>query len=161
MDGRTQDVVERMGLFFERDGMSRIAGRLLGYLMLSEASRSLDELATALQVSKSSVSINVRLLERMGTVERVTVPGDRRDYYRIAADLAEQVSALWRERLAAARDLLEAAKATPAAEAEGVRRRLVRGVSFVESLSEALDEAGERLEGSGVWNDSDGSEAVG
>lgn len=160
MDERTQDVVERMGLFFERDGMSRIAGRLLGYLMLSEASRSLDELATALQVSKSSVSINVRLLERMGTVERVTVPGDRRDYYRIAAELPKRVSAMWRERLATARDLLEAAEGTPAAESEGVRRRLARGTAFVQGLSAALEEASERLEGSGTWTDGDGSEAV-
>ncbi|MGK7311895.1 MAG: GbsR/MarR family transcriptional regulator [Candidatus Longimicrobiales bacterium M2_2A_002] len=160
MDGRTQDVVERMGLFFERDGLSRIAGRLLGHLLLSETPRSLDELAEALQVSKSSVSINVRLLERMGTVERVTIPGDRRDYYRIAADLPRRVSGMWRERLATAHDLLEDALDTPAAETSAVRRRLVRGAALVEGLAEALEDAMDGPGGVGSGSRRDGSGTV-
>jgi DNA-binding transcriptional regulator GbsR (MarR family) len=43
--------------------------------------QSLDEMAEQLQVSKASVSANARLLETIGMIERVTKPGDRRDYY--------------------------------------------------------------------------------
>ena len=50
-------------------------------MLITEDALSLDEIAEALGVSKASVSTDTRLLERMGFVERVSKPGDRRDYY--------------------------------------------------------------------------------
>lgn len=146
MDARTQDIIERMGLFFEKDGLPRIAGRVLGYLLLSPERSSLDHLADALQVSKSSVSTDARMLERIGVVERVTIPGDRRDYYQIAADVPHRMAALWRERLIDTRDLLEDALETPEAETEEVRRRLRAGARLMMGLAEAVEEAGGRLQ---------------
>ncbi len=75
-----------MGNSTESDGMSPIAGRLFATLVLSDAPRSLDELADALGVSKASVSTDARRLFEKGIVERVTKPGDRRDYYELAPD---------------------------------------------------------------------------
>lgn len=141
MEAKTQAVIERMALFFERDGLPRIAGRVLGYLLLSPESRSLDDLAESLQVSKSSASTDARRLERMGIVERITIPGDRRDYYQIAADLPYRMSALWQERLVGTRDLLREAMETPAAESEIVDRRLWRGTRLMDALATAVEEA--------------------
>ena len=70
--------------------MSRVAGRLFGLLLVSPEARSLDELASQLRVSKASISINARLLEEKGVVERVGRQADRRDYYRIADDILER-----------------------------------------------------------------------
>lgn len=140
MDAQTQEFIERTGLFFERDGFPRIAGRVLGYLLLSPEPASLDELANALQVSKSSVSTDARLLQRMGKVERVTVPGDRRDYYRIARNMPRRMAALWRERLTGMRALLEAALTTPAAESPEVQRRLEQGARLMDALSTAVED---------------------
>lgn len=81
-----QDFVERMGLLVEADGLPRIGGRLFGLLILSDQPRSLDELADSLGVSKASISTDARRLLERGVVERVTRPGDRRDYYRLAPD---------------------------------------------------------------------------
>lgn len=78
--------VERMGLLVEEDGWPRIAGRILGYLTLTVESRSLDEIASALGVSRASVSTDARRLMQSGLLERRSRPGDRRDYYRLAAD---------------------------------------------------------------------------
>ncbi len=142
MHPQTQKIIERMGLFFEKDGLPRIAGRVLAYLLLSPAPRTLDQLAEVLQVSKSSVSTDARLLERMGTVERVTVAGDRRNYYQIAADLPDRMAAIWRERLTGTRELLEDALDTPEAEQDVVERRLRRGARMMQGLSAALAEAG-------------------
>lgn len=161
MDPRTQDVIERMGLFFEKDGLPRIAGRVLGYLLLRPEPSSLDELAEALQVSKSSVSTDARMLERMGTVERVTIPGDRRDYYRIAANLPHRMAAIWRERLTGTRQLLEDALETPAGEVEAVRRRLRRGARLMAGLAVAVEEAGRVLrEDAEGWNEDSRSTGV-
>lgn len=151
MDQGTQDLVERMGLFLEREGHPRIAGRVLGYLLVSGEPRSLDDLADALRVSKSSASTDARLLERLGIAERVTMPGDRRDYYRVSGELAPRLVALWGERLRVARDLLEAALETPAAEDRQVERRLQRDVRLMRRLEAAVEEAwrGPRSAGEG------------
>lgn len=86
MDESVQQFVERMALICEKEGMPRIAGRMLGYLLATDETVSLDELAERLQASKASVSTNARMLEQFGMVQRVSVMGDRRDFYRVEND---------------------------------------------------------------------------
>src|SRR5690554_5102322 len=86
MHASVEDFVERMGLMMEADGMRRIAGRLYGFLLVHDEAYSLDELAERLKVSKASVSTNARFLEQVGILERMSTPGDRRDYYRMGSE---------------------------------------------------------------------------
>lgn len=83
--------VERMGLAAENDGLSRIAGRLFGALLLHSEPRSLDDLAEQLGVSKASVSTEARRLVERGVAERIGKPGDRRDYYSLTSDFFAQI----------------------------------------------------------------------
>jgi len=76
-----QAFVERVGLYYARYGLPRIGGRILGLLLVAERPLTLDDIAGALQVSRASVSTNVRTAVVFGFAERVSVPGDRRDYY--------------------------------------------------------------------------------
>src|SRR6266571_3562641 len=92
-----KDFVERFALAKEGDGLSRIAGRIFGLLLTGERDLSLDEIAKELGASKGSASVNTRLLEQNGFIERISKPGDRRDYYRISPDLFESTMV---ERLA-------------------------------------------------------------
>jgi len=78
--------VERLGLASQAEGMPRIAGRILAYLMITGASCGLDELAEGLRVSRASISTNTRFLETLGVLERVTRPGSRGDYYQLGED---------------------------------------------------------------------------
>jgi len=78
--------VESMGRYFERYGLARIGGRIIGLLMVADHPLSLDEIATRLQVSRASVSTNIRLATANDLAELVTFPGDRRDYYRMIDD---------------------------------------------------------------------------
>lgn len=78
---------DRMGQHFETEALPRIAGRIFGLLLVSEGPVTLNALAEALEVSKGSVSTDARLLVRLGVAQRITLPGDRRDYYRVAPDL--------------------------------------------------------------------------
>lgn len=78
--------VEQVGAAAEADGFTRIGGRIFGHLLLSEEPCSLDELVAELGASKASVSTDARRLLASGVVEKVPVPGDRRDYYRLAPD---------------------------------------------------------------------------
>lgn len=75
---------DEIGLLYEDLGHPRIWGRVLGWLLLCEPDRqSAEDLATALQASRGSISTTIRSLIRAGLVERQTVRGDRRTYYRI------------------------------------------------------------------------------
>jgi len=75
--------IEDIGLFFEQMGMPRMAGRILGVLLVSDPpAQSITEIGEKLKASKSSVSIMARLLVENGLIERVASPLPRRDYYR-------------------------------------------------------------------------------
>jgi hypothetical protein len=73
--------IESMGLFFERQGVPRIGGRILGLLLVAEKPLALGEVASLLRVSPASVSTNVRQLQASGLVDPASIPGDRRHYY--------------------------------------------------------------------------------
>ena len=76
--------VEDVGLLFEEGGMPRMAGRIVGWLLISNPPyQSLPELAQILQASNASISTMTRLLIQMGLIDRVALPGHRRDHYRI------------------------------------------------------------------------------
>jgi len=75
--------IEDVALFFERAGMPRMAGRILGVLLIADPpAQSITEICEKLRASKSSVSIMSRLLVENGLIERVASPVPRRDYYR-------------------------------------------------------------------------------
>lgn len=76
--------VEEFGLFFEQFGLPRTAGRILAWLLVCDPPhQTMDDLAEVLQVSKSSVSTANRMLIGSGLVDRVSLPGERKDFYRI------------------------------------------------------------------------------
>ncbi|NRQ36953.1 MarR family transcriptional regulator [Nonomuraea sp. NN258] len=80
--------VEDAGLFYERLGLSRTSGRAMGRLLTAAAdSADAPELAQALGVAKSSMSVALRQLEQAGLIERFRVRGERRDRYRLAEDV--------------------------------------------------------------------------
>jgi len=114
LDPAQERFVEHIGLLWEGQGLSRVAGRIVGYLTLQDAPRSLDEIATALNVSKGSVSTDARQLQARGLLERTPAPaGDRRDYYVVAPDLPAAVLEERRRELQGLASALEAAVALP------------------------------------------------
>jgi DNA-binding transcriptional regulator GbsR (MarR family) len=79
-----QHYIEDFGLYFENFGLPRTAGRILGWLLVCDPpQQTMPDLVQALQVSKSSVSTASRLLIQAKLVERVSLPGERKDYYRV------------------------------------------------------------------------------
>ncbi len=80
--------IEETGIIFEKLGLTRMAGRILGYLMVSDKEMvSFDELTQVLQASKSSISTNLKTLVQVTFVKPITLPGDRKTYYLLSPDL--------------------------------------------------------------------------
>lgn len=80
------DFIERLGLIAQADGIPRIAGRILGLLVIHGGPFSFAELAERLKASRGSISTNTRLLEHLGIIERVSKAGERQDYFQIRTD---------------------------------------------------------------------------
>ncbi len=82
-----RNFIERVGLTFEQLGFPRMGGRIMGWLLISESPQAtMGELTEALQASKSSISTVTRLLIHFNLIEVVSLPGIRRDYFRIRSD---------------------------------------------------------------------------
>jgi DNA-binding transcriptional regulator GbsR (MarR family) len=97
------EVIDTIGETHERYGLTRVGGLLEGLLLLAREPLSLDEMAERLEVSKASVSTNIRLLERWKAVRRVFNRGDRKNYYELRGDLweieTEIVTTIMKEQL--------------------------------------------------------------
>jgi DNA-binding transcriptional regulator GbsR (MarR family) len=85
---RTQgELIEALGNLCRRVGLPRSLGQIYGLLLFSERPLSLDEIAERLGVSKASASVGSRQLAGWGALRTVWVPGDRRDYFEVEADI--------------------------------------------------------------------------
>ncbi|MFO7870537.1 MAG: hypothetical protein R6V03_03795 [Kiritimatiellia bacterium] len=78
-------MVEAVGHTTQSMGIGRVLGQIFAYLYFTPDPRSLDDLTSALGISKGSASMGVRQLEQWGALEKVWIKGDRKDYY-IATD---------------------------------------------------------------------------
>lgn len=118
--------VEEFGLFFEQFGLPRTAGRIMAWLLICDPPhQTMDDLAEALQVSKSSVSTASRMLIASGLVDRVSLPGERKDFYRMSDNAWTNA---WHGRIQqtqALRQLAQRGLDLLADEPEARRRRLM------------------------------------
>lgn len=73
--------IENMGLHYESYGVPRIGGRILGLLLITQEPLAPEQIADALRVSRSSISTNLRVLLMTGLAEKVSLPGERRDFF--------------------------------------------------------------------------------
>jgi DNA-binding transcriptional regulator GbsR (MarR family) len=138
MDEAARQFVEAVGLFFEDAGVPRIGGRLLGLLLLAERPLSLDQITRTLGVSRASVSTNSRMLLYTGMIERVSFPGDRRDYDQFSARGWESsVEADIKGTRALLRIMSEALTTLDPANTAG-RTRLRESVAFYSFIAEEL-----------------------
>jgi DNA-binding transcriptional regulator GbsR (MarR family) len=81
-------LVEEMGLIWAELGEPRMQGRVLGYLMLSNAPYvSSAELAEALHASTGSISTATKVLVDEGFIRRVAVAGERSYFFRAEDDV--------------------------------------------------------------------------
>lgn len=80
---KQRELIEEVGRFFDREGLQPVAGRIIGLLMVMDKELyTFEEITEELSISKSSASIALRNLEIRGAIEYITIPGDRKRYFR-------------------------------------------------------------------------------
>ncbi|WP_209388382.1 hypothetical protein [Rhodohalobacter sp. SW132] len=81
------EYIENTGLMFEAFGMTRMSGRFFGYLVVNDKdAASFNDIKEALNASKGSISGTSSQLLNAGLIEQVSLPGDRKTYYRLSKD---------------------------------------------------------------------------
>jgi DNA-binding transcriptional regulator GbsR (MarR family) len=132
------EYIEAFSLIFERFGFQRMGGRMFALMLLSDESMFTQaQLAEELNASTGSISTMVRLLEQLGFIERVSLPGHRRDRFRLTDD---PLVAMTVRRLQGAGQIIEiigAARATNSI-GEEADARLARAMSFYEFFVDAM-----------------------
>ncbi len=81
-----ESMLEGLGQLADYFGYNKVMGKMYGALLLSPRAMSLDDMMEHLDVSKASVSMNMRMLENLGIVREVWVRGDRKKYYEAESD---------------------------------------------------------------------------
>ncbi len=76
-----QAFIEDAGNLAQSFGLGRVVGEIYAYLYFSPVPRGLQDMQDDLSISKGSASMCVRQLEVWSAVNKVSLPGDRRDYY--------------------------------------------------------------------------------
>jgi len=91
-DERRRRFAEDVSLMFETMGMPPMAGRVWAALLLADGPHlSAADLQSQIGASAGSVSTAVTALTRMGIVDRVWIPGDRRSYYAASMGALERL----------------------------------------------------------------------
>lgn len=83
--------VELAGRMMAMWSLPPATGRLYGYLLLAAEPVSLDEIAAALDMSKSAASVAGRQLESWGMAHRIGERGSRRVRYEATASFEEML----------------------------------------------------------------------
>ena len=112
-----------MGDFFERMGQPRIAGRLFGYLLIcSPPEQNASQLQEAIGASAGSVNTMLRLLQRVGFLQRRGERGGRRLWYSITPGAFSQVLTLRMQLVSELKALAEAGLEEMGPRADGAER---------------------------------------
>ena len=115
--------VEEMGQFLGSMGMTPMAGRMWGYLLICDPpEQTAADIAEALRASRGAISGTARLLAGPGLIRRSTRPGDRREYFSAPPEALDSMlasaSATYRQmREIAERGLAATSDRPPAARA--------------------------------------------
>ncbi len=132
------EFVEQMGFILQAEGLSRIAGRIMGLMIMHGGPFGFNELSERLSVSRASISTNTRLLEDLGVIERTAAAGDRQDYFRLSRQpYARMLHGVVR-RMRRAREVVEGTQEALPQDMEGAQDRLNELDAFYEALIESF-----------------------
>src|SRR5438552_8988876 len=118
--------VEEMGQSLDSIGMTPMAGRMWGFLLICEPpEQTAAQIAEALHASRGAISGTARLLAGPGLIRRSTRPGDRREYFSAPAEALDSMlasaGAIYRQM----REMAERGLAATAARPPEARARLL------------------------------------
>ncbi len=124
MDRVTSTLVDGLGAAAATSGvLTQLQAQIFGLVYIEARPLSLDDISTALQQSKSNISLNVRVLVQWHLVRRKPVAGSRKDHYEAATDFFRAMQEIFERRFRwTVRQVLSAVEEARAVAGETVGR---------------------------------------
>ena len=139
--------IEDISLYFEQMGLPRMAGRVLGVLLISDPpEQSLNDLCEVLQASKSALSTTTRLLTEMGLIERVPSSRPREVAFRFKAGGWVVFMRMRLRLMASLHQIAEQGLALLKDDPPGLRERLQEAHDMFSQIEEELPVLLKRIE---------------
>ncbi|MCS6949052.1 MAG: HTH domain-containing protein [bacterium] len=131
------ELIDKAAGYFEEYGFPRIGGKMIGLLLIASRPVSAEEMADLLQVSRSSITTNLKTLDLLGLIEQVSVPSQREEYFVFSEDGLHKLLEMRRESTS---ELLQTVREkAELVQDEQVCQRLERLRSWLQMLDEAYD----------------------
>ncbi len=137
--------IEQAADVMDEDGLPHMAGRVIGALLVCVPPyMSLDELAENVLASKGAISMATQLLLRLGFIEKISLPGERRHYYRLRQNFLEDVMSERTQHILRHRPLFEAGMQLLRDEPMEAKSRLIEMQAYLDFFADELPGLSER-----------------
>lgn len=93
-----QQFISSWGAFGTQWGINRTMAQIHALLLVSTDPLTQDEMMEQLSISRGNVNMNIRDLVSWNLVERVIVPGERKEYFTAEKDIWKVATQIIRER---------------------------------------------------------------
>ncbi|MET0463124.1 MAG: MarR family transcriptional regulator [Chitinophagaceae bacterium] len=93
-----QQFISSWGAFGTHWGINRTMAQIHALLLVSPDPLTQDDMMEELNVSRGNVNMNIRELINWGLVERVLLPGERKEYFSAEKDIWKVVKQIVKER---------------------------------------------------------------
>jgi len=137
--------IEQTADVMDEDGLPHMAGRVIGALLVcTPPYLSLDQLAEDLQASRGAISMATQLLLRSEFIERISLPGERRHFYRLRSNLLEDVMSKRTDHIFRHGQLFEMGMDLLRGEPTEVKMRLIELQAYIDFFADELPALRER-----------------
>ncbi|MFT3676722.1 MAG: MarR family transcriptional regulator [Chitinophagaceae bacterium] len=93
-----QQFISSWGAFGTHWGINRTMAQIHALLLVSPDPLTQDDMMAELNISRGNVNMNIRELINWGLVERVLLPGERKEYFTAEKDIWKVVKQIVKER---------------------------------------------------------------
>ncbi len=93
-----QQFISNWGAFGTHWGINRTMAQIHALLMISPDPLSQDDIMAELNISRGNANMNIRELINWGLVERVILPGERKEFFSAEKDIWKVVRQIVKER---------------------------------------------------------------
>jgi DNA-binding transcriptional regulator GbsR (MarR family) len=93
-----QQFISSWGAFGTHWGINRTMAQIHALLLVSSEPLTQDDMMQELNISRGNTNMNIRELINWGLVERVLLPGERKEYFTAEKDIWKVVKQIVKER---------------------------------------------------------------
>ena len=93
-----QQFISSWGAFGTHWGINRTMAQIHALLLVSAAPLTQDDIMEELNISRGNTNMNIRELINWGLVDRVLIPGERKEYFSAEKDIWKVVKQIVKER---------------------------------------------------------------